>query len=95
MSSALFLLSFARRSKDGATLPGLHPENKQKRTAKPTAERVLKAFAGVSLIVIKHACGAELMCQLTALSTVQAEILHRLGLGTALYERLEIEQIGM
>ena len=37
-----------RRSleKDHATLPGLHPENKQKMTDKPTAERTLKAFVG-------------------------------------------------
>jgi transposase len=84
-----------RRSleKTGATLPGLHPESKQKRTDKPTAERILKAFAGVSLTVIKHAGGAELMRQLTALSPVQEEILHGLGLGTSLYGRLEIEQI--
>ena len=81
-----------RRSleKEGAALPGLHPENKQKRTATPTAERILKAFAGVALTVIKQACGAEMMRQLTALSPVQEEILHRLGLGTALYGRLEI-----
>ena len=75
---------------EGATLPGLHPESKQKRTATPTAARILKAFAGVSLTVITQAWGAELMRQLTALSKVQEEILRRLGLGTALYERLEI-----
>src|SRR5712691_13552104 len=31
-----------------ARLPDLHPENKQKRTDKPTAERLLKAFSGNS-----------------------------------------------
>ena len=36
-----------RRSleQDQARLPGLHPENKQKMTDKPTAERILQAFA--------------------------------------------------
>ena len=36
-----------------ASLPGLHPENKQKMTDKPTAERILKAFSDVSLTIIK------------------------------------------
>src|SRR5437870_3907712 len=40
-----------------ASLPGLHPENKQKMTDKPTAERILKAFSDVSLTIIKHATG--------------------------------------
>src|SRR5207245_5881735 len=45
-----------RRSlgKDQATLPGLHTENKHKMTETPTAERVLKAFADVSLPLIQH-----------------------------------------
>ena len=54
-----------------ARLPGLHPENKQKRTDKPTAERILKAFADISLTMIKTAAGEG--------------ILRRLGLGAALY----------
>src|SRR5437870_4885788 len=37
---------------DQAHLPGLHPENKQKRTAKPTAERILQAFSDVSLTIM-------------------------------------------
>ena len=37
---------------DQARLPGLHPENKQKMTDKPTAERILQAFADVSLTII-------------------------------------------
>src|SRR5262249_59551875 len=38
---------------DQTTLSGLHPENKTKITDKPTAERILKAFANVSLTIIK------------------------------------------
>jgi hypothetical protein len=43
-----------RRSleQDQVRLLGLHPENKQKMTDKPTAERVLKAFAAISLTII-------------------------------------------
>jgi len=32
-------------------LPNLHPENKQKLTDKPTAERILKAFSDISLTI--------------------------------------------
>jgi len=83
-----------RRSleKDQARLPGLHPENKQKMTDKPTAERLLKAFSGISLTIIKTATGEEILRRLTPLSGLQADILQRLGLG-ALYRQLEIQEM--
>jgi transposase len=74
-------------------LPGLHPENKHKRTDTPTAERILKAFAEVSLTIIKHAAGEDILRRLTPLSGVQEAILQRLGLGTNLYRQLEIQNI--
>src|SRR5713101_7687500 len=85
-----------RRSleKDQAKLPGLHPENKTKMTDKPTAERTLKAFSGVSLTIIKHAAGEEILRRLTPLSKLQEEILQRLGVDSCLYEQLEIQTIG-
>ncbi len=79
---------------DQASLPGLHPENTQKRTDKPTAERILKAFADVSLTIIKNATGAEILRRLTPLSGLQEDILQRQGLGTALYGQLEIQAMG-
>jgi transposase len=84
-----------RRSleKDQAALPGLHPENKQKMADKPTAERLLKAFADVSLTIIKHAAGEEILRRLTPLSRAQEAILQRLGLGTNLYRQLEIQNM--
>ena len=56
-----------RRSleQDQARLPGLHPENKQKMTDKPTAERILKAFSGISLTMMKNATGKEILRRLT------------------------------
>jgi len=36
-------------AQEQARLPDLHPENKQRQTDTPTAERILKAFAKVSL----------------------------------------------
>jgi transposase len=78
-----------------ARLPGLHPENKQKMTDKPTAERMLKAFSAISLIIIKNAAGEDLLRRLTPLSGLQEDILQRLGLGVTLYRQLEIQTIGI
>ena len=77
-----------------ASLPGLHPENKPKRTDKPTAERILKAFTGVSLTILKRVTGEDILWRLTPLSAVQKDIVQRLGLGASLYEQLEMQGIG-
>jgi transposase len=85
-----------RRSleQEQATLAGLHPENKRKMTDTPTAERLLQAFAGVSLTIIQYAAGGEeILRRLTPLSGVQEAILQRLGLGTNLYRQLEIQNM--
>jgi transposase len=84
-----------RRSLERAqdSLPGLHPENKHKRTDKPTAEQILRAFAGISLTIIKNAAGEDILRRLTSLSELQEDILQRLGLGVTLYRQLEIQTI--
>ena len=79
---------------DHAKLPGLHPENKTKMTDTPTAERILKAFAGVSLTIIQNAAGEDILRRLTPLAGLQKDILQRLGLDAALYGQLEIQAIG-
>jgi len=63
-------------------------------TDKPTAERLLKAFAAISLTIIKNAAGEDILRYLTPLSGLQEDILQRLGLGAALYGQLEIQTIG-
>ena len=78
---------------DQAHLPGLHPEHKAKRTDKPTAERILKACAEVSLTIIKTAAGEDILRRLTPLSGLQEDLLQRQGLGTALYRQLEIQNM--
>ena len=93
----LTLIEFVvRRSLQGdqAKLSGLHPENAKKTTDKPTAERILKVFSNLSLTIIKNAGGDEIIRWLTPLSSVQQEILQRLGLGVDLYRQLEIQDIG-
>jgi transposase len=77
-----------------ASLPGLHPENKQKMTDKPTAERILKAFSDISLTIIKNTAGEEILRRLTPLSGLQEDILQWLGLEITLYGQLEIQLIG-
>jgi transposase len=77
-----------------AKLPGLPPENKQKQTDKPTAERILTAFAALSLTIIKNAAGDDMLWRLTPLSALQEDILQRLGWGATLSGQLEIQAIG-
>jgi hypothetical protein len=74
-----------------AKLPGLHPENRNQGTDKPTAERVLKAFSKVSLTIIKNRVGREIGRWLTPLSSVQQDILQRLGFDASLYSQLEFQ----
>jgi hypothetical protein len=62
-------------------------------TGTPTAERLLQAFAGVSLSIIQHPAGEEILRRITPLSGVQEAILHRLGLSTHLYRQLEIQNM--
>lgn len=93
----LTLMEFVlRRSlrEDKAQLPHLHPENRKKTTDQPTAERILKAFSGITLTILKNAAGEEIRRWLTPLSALQHEILQRLALDTSLYQQLEIQEIG-
>jgi len=78
---------------DQTKLPGLYPENKARSTDKPTAERILKAFSGISLTIMKNAAGEEILRRLTPLSGLQADILQRLGLSASLYGQLEIQEM--
>ena len=56
-----------RRSRESAhaKLPGWHPENKHKMADKPTAERILQAFRNISLTIITHGAGEDILRRLT------------------------------
>jgi transposase len=82
------------RQNDQAHRPGLHPENGQKMTDTPTAERILKAFPDVSLTILKTAAGEEILRWLTPLSALQQAILYRRGLATSLDRQLEMQNSG-
>jgi transposase len=81
-------------TQDQTALPGLHAENRLKWTAKPTAERVLKAFSRVTLTILQDRAGREIGRCLTPLSSMQQEIIQRLGLDASLYAQLEIHHTG-
>ena len=59
-------------------------------SSKPTTERLLKAFSGITLTIIKT--GGKTIRHLTALSELQKEILKRLGLEISLYLNLGINK---
>jgi transposase len=87
----LTLIEFVvRRSleRDQKALPGLHPENTRKTTDRPTSERLLKAFEGITLTIIHMK--DQIIRHLTPRSELQKEILNRLGLDDVLYQHLEI-----
>ena len=89
----LTLIEFVvRRSleQQQTALPGLHPENHQKTTNRPTSERLLKAFEGITLTIIH--VKDQIIRHLTPLSDLQKEILKRLELDDVLYQNLEIHK---
>jgi len=89
----LTLIEFVvRRSleQDQTALPGLHAEHHQKTTTRPTSERLLKAFEGITLTIIH--VKDQIIRHLTPLSDLQKEILKRLELDDALYQDLEIHE---
>jgi transposase len=86
----LTLLEFVGRRQLGvenATIAGLYAGNAKRETARPTAERLLEAFQGVTLTVIK--LPEQTICQVTPLSLVQLRILEILGFFAEIYMRLE------
>ena len=79
----LTLMEFVVRRalrRDQAKLAGLHPENRKKETDQPTAERILKAFSGITLTVFQDNTGQPLFLWLTPLTETQLTILKCLGL---------------
>jgi transposase len=70
----------------GEALAGLYPGNPTRETARPTAERLLRAFRGITLTII-HLPG-QTVRHVTPLSSLQKRILSLLGLSEALYENL-------
>lgn len=88
----LTLVEFvARRSleTEKAILKGLFARGgaPKKETARPTVERLLEAFKGVTLSTVR--IGGEVHRQLTPLSPLHQDILRHIGLSPDIYLRLE------
>ncbi len=67
-------------------LPGLYPGQPQRSTARPTTERLLKAFGNITLTILHN--GKQVQHHLTPLAHLQKEILDLLGCPRDLYQQL-------
>jgi transposase len=87
--------SLAKEGPD-AELSGVYPGNPKRGTARPTTERMLKAFEPINLLLIPSAMSSEgqAICFVTQLSPVQERILALLGLPTSLYTSLQLGDEG-
>ncbi len=85
----LALGDYAARHKlaaEGAELAGVYAGNAKRSTARPTMERMSRAFEGIDLITIT--LGEQTLLKLTPLSPVQERILSLLDLPLSLYTGL-------
>lgn len=67
----------------GEKLPGLYAGNPKRTTSQPTAERLLKAFAPITLY--RHDTETAVWYEVTPLSLLQCCILHALGIPESVY----------
>jgi transposase len=70
----------------GETLNGLYAGNPKRATARPTTERLLKAFRGITLTMVQ--LPDQKIRHVTPLSELQQRILTLLGLSAAIYQNL-------
>jgi transposase len=70
----------------GDVLTGLYPGNPSRATDRPTSERLLRAFHGITLTIIH--LPDQTIRHLTPLSSLQVRILSLLGLSEHLYDNL-------
>jgi len=73
---------------DGEALSGLYAGNPQRQTARPTTERLLRAFRGITLTVVH--LPDQTIGHVTPLSELQRRILDRLDLPASIYEDLAL-----
>ena len=75
-----------RLAQEHTDLAGLYPANPTRATARPTAERLLEAFEGITLTTV-HQPG-QVMHHLSPLTDLQQRILTLLGFPVSIYTRL-------
>ena len=67
----------------GKSLSGLYAGNPKRQTQQPTTERLLKAFNGITLTVMRFPSATQ--CHTTPLTPLQERILRLLGFSKSLY----------
>ncbi|MBC7250433.1 MAG: transposase [Anaerolineae bacterium] len=72
----------------GETLKGLYAGNPKRETTRPTTERLLKAFRGITLSIVL--LPDRMIRHVTPLSALQRRILELLGLPVSMYEDLAL-----
>lgn len=72
----------------GDALSGLYAGNPKRQTARPTTERLLKAFRGITLTIVQ--LPEQVILHVTPLSELQQRILVLLGLPVSIYENLAL-----
>ena len=72
----------------GETLRGLYAGNPKRQTARPTTERLLRAFRGITLTIVH--LPDQTIRHVTPLSQLQRRILDLLGLPTSIYENIVV-----
>jgi transposase len=70
----------------GETLSGLYAGNPKRQTARPTTERLLKAFRGITLTIVQ--LPEQTIRHITLLSELQTHILALLDLPASIYQSL-------
>jgi transposase len=86
----LTLIEFVARrnlAAAGATVSGLYAGAPQKATVRPTAERLVAAFEGITVYTVQ--IGTHLHRQLSQLTVLHKQILQYLGLPLSVYTALE------
>lgn len=78
-----------RLAQDDEVLRGIYAGQAGRGTKRPTSERMLETFVGVSMVVLR--LGGVKSYHLSPLSAVQRRILALLGWDTTVYERLAVD----
>jgi hypothetical protein len=69
-------------------LSGLYAGNPTRQTARPTTERLLKTFRGITLTIVQ--LPGQMIRHVTPLSELQQRIMALLGLPVSIYENLTL-----
>jgi len=70
-------------------LDNIYPGNPKQATKNPTAKRMLTAFKGISIVVLKKKRKKKILIKLTDISLNQKKIIRLMGFKSSLYKKLK------